>query len=223
MIATKERQIEVYHATRTGAKNEILESFRKLGARSDMSDGNGQGKGFYVWASRNNALGHALNFLGEKSELGNLMLVKFIVRICASNWDVDYELNPAFAAKFIYDNLELLKKIPDGEIVIGGLPLRTAASTKSEAHRTFMIRQGDKYKSFGFSNNEGDVGTAEILGKIMDRLQEMFPEVVHRIEEQVFQHPELLIGLKYVGKDPLPVDSIEVYNKKKMRWEPIRM
>ncbi|NDG86267.1 MAG: hypothetical protein EBX52_14660, partial [Proteobacteria bacterium] len=50
----------------------------------------------------------------------------------------------------------------------------------------------------------------EVVGIIMNLLQKNDPRTVHSFEELFFSNMGPGVAVKYVGKEPLPVKSIEI-------------
>ncbi len=104
--------LDLYHVTSVGTNFKNLISFLKEGARSDISDGYGQGRGFYVWTTLRAAVNHS-RFLFRNNKEGCCIL-KFREEITAENWDLDYEINLSFCYSFFSSYWKLFKKIKAG-------------------------------------------------------------------------------------------------------------
>lgn len=208
--------LEVYHATYTGPNLEILNSFIEKGADPKIAQGHGQGAGFYVWTSKELAENHAINFLGENPKLGNLMIIKMVVKPNPDLWDLDYELNGKIISTFIYENFELVKKIPDSVINVDGNRLCPSILKKNEKYKTFQIvlfdeKNNKRVKSFGSERGEWSVGEAAIIGAIFNYLQVHNPEKTQEVEWKIFRQTGIKTAIKYVGKENLPLKGVEVY------------
>ncbi len=202
-----------YHATTTGERGEHLDSFLGSGARGDIAEGYGQGKGFYVWRGREKAVHHAIKQIKtEEGRPGKLMLVRIRGNYNPRDWDIDYEVNAPLAKRFLYENFDKFKELDDFEMpgeVTGTSGVRKIIPKKSKKFGTSLYIHGGIGVSMddkgGFS--EGDMRDGAYLSCIIQQMQRKFPELVRKFEEENLNKVH---ALKYVGRDPLKVEGIEV-------------
>ncbi|NCO11864.1 hypothetical protein CO038_00920 [Candidatus Pacearchaeota archaeon CG_4_9_14_0_2_um_filter_39_13] len=197
----------LYHALR-GNPGEAAESFRE-GARSDLSDGNGQGRGFYVWRNRDYALEH-LSFLEESGIQGDPIIVHLNSYLNPGEWDIDHELHPSFSASFLYDNLNFLRQIPDGQVKTERGRLLPSKTRISNGSIVFAFDRGRSIGTFAMRRQTqgGHIGAAEILGRVIEYMQSTFPGKMIETKREWLSSPDV-VALAYRGKTPLPVERLE--------------
>jgi TP901 family phage tail tape measure protein len=107
---------DIWHGTTTGKNDSVLESFKKYGAKSDVSSGFGQGQGFYVYSDPTSAMVRAMeleggaNYLTAADPNGRPMALKFTELLDGKNWDLDYEFQNADIVNFIHANYDRVKE-----------------------------------------------------------------------------------------------------------------
>ena len=118
---------EFYHGTTTGQNDSILKSVMSSGLDPSLSQGWGQGAGFYVFDNEGKAKNHALVVGDPESEFsiagnqstphGNSpMVLRLPVKYDSSIFDIDYETYPYLAAEMLIALKDLIMTIPDKEI-----------------------------------------------------------------------------------------------------------
>jgi len=96
-----------YHVT--DVSNE--QSFLTHGALPNFSDGNGQGKGVYVWTTRNYADTHN-KFLSRKNKGFRGLIVKLdSYPLNPKDWLPDMEVGADLAIRLCYNNMDELRNI----------------------------------------------------------------------------------------------------------------
>ena len=213
-----------YHATTTGESGEHLESFLGSGARVDIAQGHGQGKGFYVWRGRGKAVHHATQQIKlEEERPGKLMLVKVKGEYNPADWNIDYEANAGLVAQFVYENFDKFKEMGDLDIPssldhaktkIMPSRSRVIVSPKDKSVNLYLAGIG----GFGIKNSDstqflGDdygIQRGAYLSYLMQRMQKQFPDLVRKFEEENLRKVD---ALKYVGREPLKVEGIELMDE----------
>lgn len=225
MFSTK--PVELYHGSNTGADNSALQSFKTKGVLPDVAKGYGQGQGFYVWSDWESAARHtkaikddSITTKARQDGLPMIVTIKSIIE--PSEWDFDYENNHKKLIDWMYDNFDKIKGIVDEE---GQTRLRNRWQREVlNAKDNLVMSKGIQFERPGGGwtsrySNSGDsqsTDTGEMIGSIMNRLQQRDPETVHRFEEIFFANMGRGIPIKYVGSQPLKPEKIEVL--KDGRW-----
>lgn len=225
MFSTK--PVELYHGSNTGVNDSVLKSFKTKGVMP-IAKGHGQGPGFYVFSDRKSAEHHANVLKDEKNweagfttyadNSGDPMIITIQSVLDPSSWDIDYELNSKKVIKWIYNNWDLVSKHmedlfdmertkrfhhPETPSVLGGInPSRTGVQ--------FWPKDSGTVKSIT-TTGSGGVGHGEILGTILNKLQQKDPVMVHKFEELFFANMGSGIAIKYVGLEPLRPKKIEIF------------
>jgi len=223
-IAVPYVKIKVFHSTYTGPGAEIFYSFLKNGADPHISDGHGQGKGFYVWTTLEQARAH-IEWLKEgKYILGYPLIVESEVTLNPQEWDLDYECNMELIVAFIWGHWDTFQKIPDNALRIRGnmmdytlCPSKSkkmgvltkfirfilAADDGSEMQEDVMPKK--KY-------NEPNTQDAAMLGQIFNFLQKYLPDETNKFESSIFLKmvSKKNMAIKYVGSKNLPIRSFQI-------------
>jgi len=197
--------MKFYHAACTGPNLEILKSFVQVGIKTELATGHGQGKGFFVWTNRELAVKHALEFLSDFKK-GYPLIITVEADVNPIDWDLDYEVHKNEILKFLYDNFELLKQIPDRAVIIDDQPLIVSRCRLNPKFQTITFAIGTKVMSIGFS--EGMIRDAAIVGPIFDYMQVKFPAETAKFETAIMKQE--LRALKYVGKSPPKIVGYDV-------------
>lgn len=224
-----QNQVELFHGSGAGPNNETLQSFRNQGAVGNIAQGYGQGAGFYVFTDFETAAKQATHKDFIKG--GWPIVISVMAELTPKDFDMDYEVQGKQALYVIRDNWDLFKQIPDSEIVFRGnkLLLPSISETKTtvpklnpedkreklilryyDPDRYIRDSRPDSFPNVTFALGLGDKGIrdGEIVGKIMNKLQQMDSSIFHQWENEMFQNLKPRMALKYVGQDPLPIHRI---------------
>lgn len=212
---TKHPVVEVYHATCTGIDDKILESFRS-GAREDMSDEHRlQGMGFYVFTKREGALAHFDEVLKKPEGLPLIMTVE--AEMDPSTWKLDVEAHAHILSRFVYDNFDAVYDIFDGFIKTDRGEFCPSKSYKDPEREKMVMRFKDNrrwrqktYPAEAARNEENGVFFADLIKE----LSNVYPEEVSYAEQVWLENAvksSQVYALKYIGYDPLPVKSTDVF------------
>lgn len=145
-----------------------------------------------------------------------------------SDWDADYELNSRSIIKWIHDNWDEVgshieeffdmkrtrrfyvpptrSKIPGKENEIH--PPRTGVTFWPKGEFEQSIGTGSKTIT---TVGDGGVAQGQILGTIVNKLQQKDSQFVHKFEELLFANMGPGFALKYVGSQPLVPKRIEIF------------
>lgn len=204
-----------YHATSTGPNLETLKSFLQHGVKTEQATGSGQGAGFYVWTTKERAIDHALKFLADFAQ-GYPLIITVEATLNTKDWDLDYELHPDLVFTFLYNNFELFKQIPDGAILMDGIPLVVSRCILNKEYKVIKFAiggtalGGGKTKAMGCPDpRDSDVWTAATLGTIFNYMQVHFPAQAEKFEAAILKQE--LHAVKYVGKAPLKIVQCEAF------------
>jgi len=94
--------IDVYHMTTTGKDKETLKSFLSTGANPNSSTGNDQGRGLYVWTSKEAAIQRSLSEQNLKE--GYPLLITLNVDLNPGEWFIDTEVHSKLAGELIFES-----------------------------------------------------------------------------------------------------------------------
>jgi hypothetical protein len=207
-------KIIVYHTTGT---NE-LESLITNGARNNVGiskTAKKQGMGFYVYTTLERAKSHAEErpeHSGRK-ENGTPIIVSLYVKLNTEEWDLDYEANRPLIMSFLINNLETIKRIPDGEINFRDKKIKTSKTKVSASGKGLVFNTGYMSKAFSGEDEEwGGTDEAETLSEIVKYLERDNPDLVKKFKQEIFKNPAKYdVVLKYTGEKPLNIDRYEPY------------
>ena len=211
------RAMELYHATYTGTKNDILHSFRE-GARADMSlTGKHQGSGFYAWTNKDFAKVHAKDVLKERDR-GSHMLVTVEDAVVPGRWKLDVEAHAHILSRLVYDNFHtLFQTIPDGAIDTGRGSLYPSKSHRLIYEEKMRLKFRKASGSFTQKTYNADVArnldNGVFFDMIFEELRSIYPVLMDSVETELFQRitrSNTEYALKYIGQEPLPVKKLEV-------------
>jgi hypothetical protein len=200
----------VYHATDISHE----QSFLNNGALSNLSDGSGQGKGLYVWATRDYAVDH-INFLAGRVREFKGLLVRIDTTLSSlSDWLPDLESYPNLAIDLFYNNIDTFRRIPP--VKINGctiFPERTYAELYDLSLAMFCDpmwgEERLKLPRFPIVYQEVcNPSTASILGPLLDAFRAANPTIVDAARERWFKEKHIY-GLRYTGSVPLKVKGTE--------------
>jgi TP901 family phage tail tape measure protein len=226
---------DIWHGTTTGKDDSVLESFKKYGAKSDVSHGFGQGHGFYVYSDPTSAMLRAMeleggaNFLTAADPNGRPMALKFTELLDGKNWDLDYEFQNADIVNFIHANYDRVKEaIAKSKGVDLGTNLKDFSLDKKydeyldTTDNTMMRKMGISFKDQGkdaekllANNNSGDARSGEVLSSLVKSLMHSDPDFYEEFENSFFNNLKPKQGLKYVGKDPLKPVLAQIFTRQK--------
>jgi hypothetical protein len=219
MFSTK--PVELYHASNTGKGNSVLNSFKTRGILSNLAQGYGQGEGFYVFSDKKSAIKHSNEIIkGDsittKAEKDGYPMVVTVEAIPdPEKWDLDYELNYSILIDWLHDNFEKFQDlVSDNEVGLKAKMYRNVYNHKDE----FVPSKGITFKSgrgissrFSKSWSQNDIGLGQMLGSVINKIQEKDPETVRKFEELFFANMRPGVAIKYVGNEALQPKKIEVF------------
>ena len=227
---------EFYHGTTTGQNDSILKSVMSSGLDPSLSQGWGQGAGFYVFDNEGKAKNHALVVGDPESEFsiagnqstphGNSpMVLRLPVKYDSSIFDIDYETYPYLAAEMLIALKDLIMTIPDKEISynryeypkerIEVIPskLEMMGTEEKPGIKIPQLNNGKIESLRVFTkNNDGSAMKAEQIGKICEYLKAKFPSQFKVEEDKIFEkiknrkNQDTSVALKYNGKYKIHID-----------------
>lgn len=226
---------DIWHGTTTGQNDKVLEDFKTVGAKADVSSGFGQGKGFYVYGGQTPAMLRALSLEGGSSEFlnaadpsGRPMALKFTEQLNSKNWDLDYEFQNEDVVSFIHQNFDRVKKALENA---KGLSLENQLSefsldTKYDEYLDVndnkpMRKVGISFKEENkkverlLANVSGDVRSAQVLSGLTSSLLATDPDFYNEFEQSFFSNLQPEQAIKYVGSQPLKPVLAEIFNRQK--------
>jgi len=226
---------DIWHGTTTGQDDSVLESFKKYGAKSDVSSGFGQGQGFYVYSDPTSAMVRAMelqggaNYLTAADPNGKPMALKFTELLDGKNWDLDYEFQNADIVNFIHSHYDRVKEaVAKSKGVDLGTNLKDFSLDQKydeyldTTDNTMMRKVGISFKDQGkdaerllANNHYGDARSGEVLSSLVKSLMHSDPDFYEEFENSFFNNLKPKQGLKYVGKDPLKPVLAQIFNKQK--------
>ena len=199
---------EVYHGSNTGANFSTLRSFQQ-GIRSNVSQGYGQGAGFFVWSDKNSAVKHATGLtqgnmmVTGANTSGFPMIVTVEAMLTPEEWDLDYEISRNPVLQWIHANWETLKNKLSSVLDID-------KTKKLDTGMGFVQAGQIGRKMFAF-NGSSTTGMGELLGTIFNHLQKNDPNVTRPFEEMFFANMPQAVAIKYVGQRPLAAKKIDIF------------
>jgi len=203
----QQQQITVYHGSSTGANNTTLQSFRQ--GTQNKGGGYGQGGGFYVWTDYATAKNHATGF----GQDGYPMVLAFAVTLNPEEWDIDYELMPQTAAQAIARHWQEFQSL--GPIQIGNTIIDPSRSTTEDGgigiYRS--LTAGRKMIRFDDQSSGGGAGIewGKLLSNIIQRMEQINPQIILEMEQQAFSNLKPGQALKYVGQGTLMPTQIQAF------------
>lgn len=219
MMMFSTRPVELYHGTYTGKDDRTLTSFRTRGVLPNLASGYGQGHGFYVWSDKRSAAGHTASIANNPmvstgADLGGSPMIVTIQAVMEpGDWDLDYESNHERMIDWLYDNHEMANEIAGAE----GVRIANRFSREIPAGDERMVMsKGVQFKEpqgtrrTQYAKGESGMRVGELIGSIMNRIQQKEPATVHRFEELFFANMGPGVAVKYVGSEPLKPKKIEV-------------
>jgi len=232
------KTVPLFHASNTGLEDSILKSFQKEGGKSSIAKGYGQGQGLYTYTSREAAEKHARSImqgtLTGADTRGKPMIVKFDETLDPSRFDLDYELNKSYVARWLHDNFDqvqsvlsdmkyspLLKKLelqdPSGK-TLRGIQTQTFASPNSGGGGladSWLMQQQTRLPSRRAIYDSTDAVTrdGEVLSQIMKFIGKRNPEMLQKFREGFFETMPPGSAIKYIGSDNLAPSNIDVLAK----------
>jgi hypothetical protein len=238
-VPKSSKTVPLFHASNTGLEDSILKSFQKEGGKSGIAKGYGQGAGLYTYTSREAAEKHARsimqgNVLTGADARGKPMIVKFDETLDSSRFDLDYELNKSYVARWLHDNFDqvqsvlsdmkyspLLKKLelqdPSGK-TLRGVQTQTFASPNSGGAGladSWLMQQQTRLPSRRAIYDSIDSVTrdGEVLSQIMKFIGKRNPEMLQKFREGFFETMPPGSAIKYIGSDNLVPSNIDVLAK----------
>lgn len=219
MMMFSTRPVEVYHGTYTGDGDKVLRSFKDKGVLSGLASGYGQGHGFYVWSDKKSAANHT-NAIANNPMVstgadlkGSPMIVTIEAIMEPGDWDLDYESNRESMIDWLYDNHEMANEIAGEE----GIRVHNRFNREIPTGNDRMVMsKGIQFqeprgsRSTHYAKGQSGIRAGELVGSIMNRIQQKDPATVHRFEELFFANMGPGIAVKYVGSEPLKPKRIEV-------------
>lgn len=214
------REVLLYHAT----LREHLDSIRSDGCRSDVSGGQGQGSGLYVWASRAMAELHLRDVLAAEPNMTDGLIVTLRCPIEPRLMAPDCEVNAEAVVRFLGTHLERFKARDPSPIGLadgGRVMLPEAQICDEKANQpyriSFKIRQDSgSTRVKTFSGQDSNIGYAQILGPIIDRIRstDFYGDDSIRAAYQALLDRITDAGgaLRYVGTASLKADRIDCYS-----------
>jgi len=224
MFSTK--PVDLYHATNTGKNNSVIDSFKSSGAVSSLATGHGQGQGFYVWTDRGSAVNHAKAIIENPmvttnaSTEGLPMVVTIEAILEPEKWDLDYEINKKKLIEWIYDNHELVNKHLNDtdEVKIGQIFKREIPDDNNQMVTSkgvqFITSQrpgGGGVRSTQYAHGGSGVRSGELIGAIINKIQQKDPKTIHGFEELFFANIGPGVAIKYVGSEAIKPKRIEIF------------
>ena len=226
---------DIWHGTTTGQDDSVLKSFKKYGAKSDVSSGFGQGQGFYVYSDPTSAMVRAMeleggaNYLTAADPNGKPMALKFTELLDGKNWDLDYEFQNADIVNFIHSHYDRVKEaVAKSKGVDLGTNLKDFSLDQKydeyldTTDNTMMRKVGISFKDQGkdaerllANNNYGDARSGEVLSSLVKSLMHSDPDFYEEFENSFFNNLKPKQGLKYVGKDPLKPVLAQIFTRQK--------
>jgi len=208
----KKGMVTLYHATSSDEEFNLVRDFWRKGARSNLSEGHGQGEGFYVWTKFDYAVKH-LRFISGSITKGKIPIIVAInTFLDMREWDLDAETHFNLIAPFLFERLDLFKKIPDDVIVINGKPLLISKCSKSPFAKAIVFEFGGLHKGsycLPINEEQPSIYEGKFAGKIFTALQRFFPKETLDFENNLIaNHFDKITALKYVGNHPFSVSSI---------------
>jgi hypothetical protein len=218
----------LFHSTSTGNNNKNIKSFLKRGISISDSRGHGQGRGFYLWTTRRQAIKHLKDLQKNKITSSNdfegyMMIVKINAHLDPKKFDLDAEDNGYLIVRFLHDHFELFQQIEDNKYKIDDNYLVPSRCKKysSPDKIVFMFskeKNSLKKKSIciGANRNNSSIREGMILGQIYSLMQKLFSRELFKFEVKCFEKFTTQgLALKYVSSDLLKVEAMYAYVNKK--------
>jgi len=199
---------ELYHATCSPPGSFVN------GIDPSLAKGFGQGAGFYLFKSYITAKTHAVGLMHNGKfdkqvpcpvdKDGNKVayIVVVDVPITPLNFDIDYEV---FGASFVEFLLKNKNRIPEESL--GSISIRRIFK---EMGTITIITPRGSIKSINIINADSfDLGQAEALGIVAQKMAEKFPDLYEEFEKTILPSAK---ALKYNGKEkiiPLRIEDTE--------------
>ncbi|WKZ56143.1 MAG: hypothetical protein QY326_05230 [Bdellovibrionota bacterium] len=210
--------IDVFHATTSGQKGEILQSFYDQGINPErFSNGHGQGRGFYVWTTMEKASEHARTIkLGELSKSGSSegapVVVVASVVFDPQKWELDVEAHRGIANEF----LNSLVRMNGGELhLVEPMGSKIVLKSFEEMPRNFaahFLREdgGKTVHGLAAGKDDPNLRTGEILGRVFAaiRTSEFSSQWQDFVAQKVSSMADIGLALKYIGDQRLPIRRI---------------
>jgi hypothetical protein len=213
IIRLAQQSYNFYHGTTTGENNSTLQSVRQ-GIKTDMSTGEGQGYGFYVLVSKQDAIEHSQGEFRKKG--GVPMIVTINAPLTPKHFEIDHEVMSHLTGQFIFDTWEtVFKKLPNKTIQFetnkGTGPLNIEKSRISSfGTMVFWIDDPEGIKRklamiSTFPQTDTNQGLGRTFGQIFNAIKKYMPEAILEFEEKALQNTIKAKGaLKYIGPSIQP-------------------
>jgi DTW domain-containing protein YfiP len=212
---------EFYHATLSGKNDEIVASMIK-GIDSSRAQGHGQGAGFYLFAKRGEAVKHARklasdrDFVKEVQVEGEPIIVVVDAPLTPENYDADYEVSAADFRRFLFEHKDWIRDNADklGLTFVPASSGITQLSREAYSHPDrIMLITGNRRATFSImaeppADGPANVGLAERLSSLAQRIAAVSPELMRQFEESLLK---TLPAVKYVGPkiQPARIESLD--------------
>lgn len=205
-LILEEQSIELYHA----ADRKDLESFIRDGIKPELAGtkfggaGARQGKGFYLFRSKGNAINQAKWTYGEKE---SMVVVIAVNSIDPDNFDIDYEVVGDEALRFLKDicTSSWRYKGVDPKRLKLTMNSRGDLSLNPAWYNLFLGRR------FPASIKRLDSDDAEYLSATFELLKKLYPEVHKQFELKQLEDSGLK-ALKYNGTEkiwPIRIEDLQ--------------
>ena len=217
----------LYHATLSGANNEIFDSFVRDGIDPERAKGYQQGSGFYLFYDKNRAINHAKSiydiqddtssgiFVKQERVKGSPIIIVVDEPVTPECFDIDYESFAQSFGKFIYDNYDFFERNKShlnlvifdkrddlGRVNAGIHPDKQPTSVYDSQYK-FNALSNLKDPYFASPEQGGDVS------KFARKLAEFSPEMFNKFESEYLH---LSPAIKYNCKKriwPVRIEDID--------------
>ena len=200
---------EFYHATLSGKNHEIVSSMID-GIDSSRAQGHGQGAGFYLFATRGEAVKHARklasesDFVKEVKVEGEPIIVVVDAPLTPENYDADYEVSAADFRRFLFEHKDWIR---DNASKLGLNFVPASSGISQLTHEAYsqpdriMLITGNSRATFSImaeppADDPANVGLAERLSTLAQRIAAVSPQLLRQFEASMLK---TLPAVKYVG------------------------
>lgn len=199
--------MELYHVTFAHTKDDVLHKF-KDGIDAKLSDGNGQGAGFYLWKEPPLALHHAQNFAPEREPKESPYFIIVQQDLMPETFDIDYEIDGHLAIGFIRKNIDFLKEraqqLQRLDIKINDKKMKLMSGEEFQLQTLTYTNEGSQqsvsYAAENCDSSDTNIGKGKVLSKIMASVRSLDKDFYSQFISEAL--PETR-AVKYIGLNKL--------------------
>ncbi len=210
--------LDFFHATTTGNDGSTIRSFTDNGIDPRyFSDGYGQGRGFYVWTTRESAIAHARDLMTgvvEKGQpvAGSPIIVQSSTTLDPNVWELDLERHRGAATEFLN---QLIRRHGNQLTVTDSVGKNFTLIASECLPSNFIItHRDDNGQTLRQGCLAGSDDSSIALGKLMGRIFEgirrsaFCSEWKDNLLLEVSSKADTGMALRYFGDKVIPVQKI---------------